>query len=116
MKVHGFNFLSAENLHCKREVWAFSRSWLEGNLAIKFLYDLVSDYEAKADTLCVHLLGVLEETKKFEELVLIFVLYSDTCINDLYLQVSLIGNLDCFDVNAHTAFLCKLERIWLKTK
>ena len=57
------------------------------NFTVKFLDNLLTDIEAKTDTLSIHLLGAFQEAKHLKQLFLIILTYSNSRVLDLNFQL-----------------------------
>ena len=53
-------------------------------------YKVIGNDKAKSYTVFVTLIGVLNEAEELKELVLVFVVYTCSCVYDLYLQIFLL--------------------------
>ena len=91
--------------HRKGKFWAYLMFWNKCYFSVKLIYYLVSYYETKANALSVHILLVLNESKKLKELVLIFFLDTYSSIFHRNDQSRLIN----FYNNLHITFFCKFD-------
>ena len=57
------------------------------NFTVKFINDLLTDEKAKSNTLSIHLLGAIQEAKLLKQLFLIIIIYSNSRVLDLNLQL-----------------------------
>ena len=73
-------------LESKLETRAFPQIWSERDMAPKLFCDLLGDHKTKPDSINIHMLVVLHETKKLEELIVIFLKDPNPGVNDLYFQ------------------------------
>ena len=101
------------------EPCTFSNLRLNKNVTIELVNDLLADEKAESDTLGIHLLSAFEVTKHFEQLFLIFV--GDTCSCVKHCNNNLVLSLrsKCFPISlfvfVHSLFLSfrLLLHLWL---
>ena len=108
------NHLSIRVIHfeSKCEYWALFRNRLERYVAPKSLHNLFRDCQTKSNAVSVHLFDVLNISEKLEQLVLIFIGNSHSCI--FYRNFKKIVSDVNIDLNL--TFFSEFKGVWKQTQ
>ena len=83
----------------------------KANVSGEFLDDPLRNDETQSNSICVAVLRTLHESKQFEQLVLVLVWDSNTCVTNFDLEVVISIFLNNLRTYNHSSCFCELKGI-----
>jgi hypothetical protein len=98
----------------KRKGWPYLEITNDFDLTSELLHNHLWNMKSKSNTFRVNLFGRFEKTKKLEEILLVFLMYSYSSVFNLNFDATIVSLI--FEKSANyldrTAFLCEFKGVW----